>query len=130
MRSLGHSGSIDPDDERAGWPPLKDFIACLPQFARMLNRHRRAAHLMRGHQTLVDEMIRRFDAKDPDTLADAEIWSTIHEWTSHAPHTIEVILTFGGVVIFEAEDFGAEFTPELRAQEERLRAQAAENAKQ
>jgi len=31
--------------------------------------------------------------------------------------------------IFEAEDFGAEFTPELRAQEERLRAQAAKNKK-
>jgi len=31
--------------------------------------------------------------------------------------------------VFEAEDFGAEFTPELRAQEERQRAQAAENAK-
>ena len=28
--------------------------------------------------------------------------------------------------VFEAEDFGAEFTPELREQEERLRAQAAE----
>jgi hypothetical protein len=28
--------------------------------------------------------------------------------------------------IFEAEDFGAEFTPELRAQEERLREQIAE----
>jgi hypothetical protein len=28
--------------------------------------------------------------------------------------------------IFEAEDFGAEFTPELREQEERLRAQAEE----
>jgi hypothetical protein len=27
--------------------------------------------------------------------------------------------------VFEAEDFGEEFTPELRAQEERLRAQAA-----
>jgi hypothetical protein len=27
--------------------------------------------------------------------------------------------------IFEAEDFGAEFTPELRAQEERLRAEVA-----
>jgi hypothetical protein len=27
--------------------------------------------------------------------------------------------------IFEAEDFGAEFTPELRAQEERIRAQIA-----
>jgi hypothetical protein len=29
--------------------------------------------------------------------------------------------------IFDAEDFGAEFTPELRAQEERLRAQAELN---
>ena len=28
--------------------------------------------------------------------------------------------------VFEAEDFGAEFTPELREQEERLRAQIAE----
>ena len=31
--------------------------------------------------------------------------------------------------IFEAEDFGAEFTPELREQEERLRADAAKLAK-
>ena len=31
--------------------------------------------------------------------------------------------------IFEAEDFGAEFTPELRAQEERLRAESAKLAK-
>jgi hypothetical protein len=29
--------------------------------------------------------------------------------------------------VFEADDFGDEFTPELREQEERLRAQAAEN---
>jgi hypothetical protein len=29
--------------------------------------------------------------------------------------------------VYEAEDFGAEFTPELRAQEERLREQAARN---
>ena len=31
--------------------------------------------------------------------------------------------------IFENEDFGAEFTPELRAQEDRLRAKIAENEK-
>jgi hypothetical protein len=30
--------------------------------------------------------------------------------------------------VFEAADFGAEFTPELQAQEERLRAQAAQRA--
>src|SRR5436190_21706612 len=29
--------------------------------------------------------------------------------------------------IFEAEDFGAEFTPELRAQEDRIREQSAKN---
>ncbi len=31
--------------------------------------------------------------------------------------------------VFEAEDFGAEFTPELREQEERVRAQAGKLAK-
>jgi hypothetical protein len=31
--------------------------------------------------------------------------------------------------VLEAEDFGAEFTPELRQQEDRLRAQVAANAK-
>ena len=31
--------------------------------------------------------------------------------------------------VFEAEDFGAEFTPELREQEERLRAQAEKKTK-
>lgn len=31
--------------------------------------------------------------------------------------------------VFEAEDFGAEFTPELRAQEDRVRAEAEKNAK-
>ena len=31
--------------------------------------------------------------------------------------------------VFEAEDFGAEFTPELREQEKRLGQQMAENAK-
>ena len=32
--------------------------------------------------------------------------------------------------VFEAEDFGAEFTPELRAQEERLRARAEQAEKE
>jgi len=45
------------------------------------------------------------------------------EWIKRAPFD-------GGTEIeirqvFEAEDFGAEFTPELRAQEERIRARAA-----
>src|SRR5688572_29284253 len=45
------------------------------------------------------------------------------EWIKRAPfEETEIELR----PVFEAEDFGAEFTPELREQEERLRAQMAE----
>jgi len=48
------------------------------------------------------------------------------EWLKRAPFDggTEIELR----QIFEAEDFGAEFTPELREQEERLRAEVAANA--
>jgi hypothetical protein len=52
------------------------------------------------------------------------------EWVKRCPDPMpgeESIIEIRQV--FEAEDFGAEFTPELRAQEERQRAQAAELAK-
>ena len=47
------------------------------------------------------------------------------EWVKRAPlrrRATEIEIR----QVFEAEDFGAEFTPELREQEERLRAQIAE----
>jgi hypothetical protein len=44
-------------------------------------------------------------------------------WMKRAPFEEGVVLEIRQV--FEAEDFGAEFTPELRAQEERLRAEVA-----
>jgi hypothetical protein len=44
------------------------------------------------------------------------------DWLKRAPFTDEEVEVRQ---IFEAEDFGADFTPELREQEERLRAQAA-----
>jgi hypothetical protein len=50
------------------------------------------------------------------------------EWLKRAPfaegYEVEIRR------VFEADDFGEEFTPELREQEERVWAQAAENAKQ
>jgi hypothetical protein len=45
------------------------------------------------------------------------------DWLKRAPFQDAVVEVRQ---IFEAEDFGAEFTPELREQEERLRAKAAE----
>jgi len=47
------------------------------------------------------------------------------EWVKRCPNPFEVDSEIEIRQIFEAEDFGAEFTPELRAQEERIRAQTA-----
>ena len=50
------------------------------------------------------------------------------EWARRCPNPTggESVLEIRPV--FEAEDFGEEFTPELRAQEDRLRAEAERNA--
>jgi len=54
------------------------------------------------------------------------------DWASRCPGGHGEVDHFGGEFdievrqVFEAEDFGAEFTPELRAQEERLRDQLAQ----
>jgi hypothetical protein len=45
------------------------------------------------------------------------------EWVKRCPNPMESDSDIEIRPVFEAEDFGAEFTPELRAQEERLRAQ-------
>lgn len=48
------------------------------------------------------------------------------EWVKRCPNPMESDSEIEIRQIFEAEDFGAEFTPELREQEERLRKQMAE----
>jgi hypothetical protein len=49
------------------------------------------------------------------------------EWVKRCPNPMPTDSEIEIRQIYEAEDFGAEFTPELRAQEERLRTQAAAN---
>jgi len=51
------------------------------------------------------------------------------EWVKRCPNPSEGESEIEIRQVFEAEDFGAEFTPELREQEERLRAQAAAQAR-
>ena len=46
------------------------------------------------------------------------------EWVKRCPNPMEGDSEIEIRPVFEAEDFGAVFTPELRAQEERLRAEA------
>ena len=47
------------------------------------------------------------------------------EWVKRCPNPMPGDSEIEIRQVFEAEDFGAEFTPELRAREERLRVQAA-----
>ncbi len=47
------------------------------------------------------------------------------EWVKRCPNPMEEDSEIEIRQVFEAEDFGAEFTPELREQEERIREQVA-----
>jgi hypothetical protein len=49
------------------------------------------------------------------------------EWVKRCPNPLEGESEIEIRQVFEADDFGPEFTPELREQEERLRAQIAPN---
>jgi len=51
------------------------------------------------------------------------------EWVKRCPNPHAEDCEIEIRPVFEAEDFGAEFTPELRAQEERLRSEAEQLAK-
>lgn len=51
------------------------------------------------------------------------------EWVKRYPNPMEGESEIEIRQIFEAEDFGAEFTPELRQQEDRIRQQITANAK-
>ena len=50
------------------------------------------------------------------------------EWVKRCPNPGDESSEIEIRQIFEAEDFGAEFTPELREQEERMRAKAAKQS--
>jgi len=49
------------------------------------------------------------------------------EWVKRCPNPMDTESDIEIRQVFEAEDFGEEFTPELREQEERIRAQAEQN---
>jgi hypothetical protein len=51
------------------------------------------------------------------------------EWVKRCPNPMPGESEIEIRPVFEAEDFGAELTPELRAQEDRVRDEAAKNAK-
>lgn len=55
-------------------------------------------------------------------------WDEVIAWVKRCPMPPEKETEIEIRQVFEAEDFGAEFTPELREQEKRVWAEAARNA--
>ncbi len=51
------------------------------------------------------------------------------EWVERCPNPLPIDSEIEIRQVFEAEDFGAEYTPELRAQEDRQRAELGKRAK-
>jgi hypothetical protein len=76
-----------------------------------------------GPFTESKELIAGFWIMECDSLEDAV------EWIKRTPNPDGAHSEIEIRQVFESEDFGEELTPELREQEERLRAQAEENAK-
>ncbi|GAA5163757.1 YciI family protein [Pseudonocardia eucalypti] len=61
-------------------------------------------------------------------LLQAKSFEEAVEWLKRAPRPESGEFVIELRQVFEAEDFGEEFTPELRAQEDRLRAQLENNS--
>ena len=73
-------------------------------------------------------------AETKELVAGFWIWQVkskeeVIEWVKRCPNPMREDSEIEIRQVFEAEDFGAEFTPELREQEERLRAQIAAKKK-
>jgi hypothetical protein len=86
-----------------------------------------AGQVLRGKRTVIDGPF----AETKELVAGYWLWQVKSkeeaiEWLKRAPlEEAEVEIR----QVFEAEDFGAEFTPELREQEERHRAQIGESVR-
>ena len=124
-------------NSEAGALPSKDLVAAMGKFneqmvkagvmlaAEGLQASSKGARVRfsGGKRTVIDGPF----AETKELVAGFWLWQVKSkeeaiEWLKRAPFEEEEVEIRQ---VFEAEDFGAEFTPELKEQEERLRAQVA-----
>jgi hypothetical protein len=134
------------EDTEAGVMPSEQMLADMGQFNEELvnagvmlageglhpSSRGKRVKFSRGKTTVIDgpfaetkELIAGFWLWQVDSIDEAIAWvkRMPGPYDPEAEGVIEVR------PVFEAEDFGEEFTPELREQEERLRAQIEQHAK-
>ena len=131
-------------NSEAGVMPSEQLLAAMGKF----NEELVAAGVMQAGEGLQPSSKGarvRFSGKDrqvihgpfPETdqlVAGFWIWQCASlqeaiDWVKRCPNPMPGESEIEIRQVFEAEDFGAEFTPELRAQEERLRAEVEAKAK-
>lgn len=130
-------------DSEAGVLPTQEQLAAMMQFNEELvkagvmlagdglqpSSRGKRVRFAGGKQTVIDGPF----AETKELIAGFWIWQVKSldeaiEWVRRCPEPMpgeEAEIEIRPV--FEAEDFGAELTPELRAQEDRIRAEAARN---
>jgi rifampicin phosphotransferase len=102
LRSLGHAGEIRSEDEEVRLPPIRDRLACVPDFVRLLTRHFRAPTLMREHERAVARYLTEVSAIDPAAQSDDQILAALQQWRETGTEWLEIVLLFGGVLIYES----------------------------
>jgi hypothetical protein len=131
------------EDSEAGKMPSEEMLAAMGEFNEEMvkagvllageglqptSRGARVTFGGDGERTVIDgpfaetkELIAGYWLMQVDSLQEAVEWIKRCPNPHDEPGAIEIRQ------VFEADDFGEEFTPELREQEERTRAQAEQN---
>jgi hypothetical protein len=131
------------EDSEAGKMPSEEMLAAMGEFNEEMvkagvllageglqptSRGARVTFGGDGERTVIDgpfaetkELIAGYWLMQVDSLQEAVEWIQRCPNPHDEPGAIEIRQ------VFEADDFGEEFTPELREQEERIRTQAEQN---
>lgn len=101
LKSLGHAEAIRPSDTAPPPVSVRDRLAALPDFVRLLWSHLRIAAVLRNHDRRTAESLHRLEAVDPRGQSDADLWNGIEEWSRHGVDFMQTVLLLGGVMTRE-----------------------------
>ena len=101
LRSLGHSDTITPDDEKAGRPIIGKLLRCLPDLLRLARNDVRAPRLMRRHEQWVEATVNELGALDLAAMSDAALWERIEWWRRVGPDHMQLVLTLSSMLFRE-----------------------------
>lgn len=101
LRSLGHTGHISPEDERAPRPDVRELLPALPSMVKILWRHLTAERVFRAQQARIAEALAELAVPDLRGEPDDRVWALLQEYERRSPESMEAVLLFGGVLFQE-----------------------------